>query len=208
MHEQDFPICRGVLEGDLISLLYFIIALEYVFRTCDTGSTSSVIGLTVNNLFYADDSGLLNWNTKDATERLAALAKGLLEMADMTIHPDKTKVMHAQETVKVEKSKHAKGAYEEKEVKKLLTEKCEACGRTSPTLHGLHVHQGRWCDLSKRLGKQDYEVEAVLESRGPIDDRFYFVSWKGCGQEKNCWVPDRWCECHDLIERFFFFKSV
>ena len=51
---------------------------------------------------------------KEATERLAALAKGLLEMADMTIHPDKTKVMHAQETLKVEKSQCAKEAYEEK----------------------------------------------------------------------------------------------
>ena len=84
------------------------------------------------------------------------------------------------------------------------TEKCEACGRTFPTLHGLHVHQGRWCDLFKRLDNQDYEVEAglVLESRGPTDDRFYFLSLKGYGEEENCWVPGRWCEFHNLVEQF------
>ena len=80
---REFPINRGVLQGDLVSPLLFIIALEYAFRKCDTGSSFSILGIFLDQLTYADDSALSCASVEEASTRMAALKKGLLEMADM-----------------------------------------------------------------------------------------------------------------------------
>ena len=64
----------------------------------------------------------------------------------MEIHLGKTKVVHAQETIHV--AKPAPADYDTEEVKRLLTEKCEACGDCFTTVRGLNVHQRRHCDES------------------------------------------------------------
>ena len=48
---REFEIRRGVLQGDLVSPMYFIIALEHVFRSNDIGGSGEIIGLMINNLF-------------------------------------------------------------------------------------------------------------------------------------------------------------
>ena len=48
-----FDIGRGVLQGDLISPLYFIIALAYVFKKSDPGGSANILGLLIDALFYA-----------------------------------------------------------------------------------------------------------------------------------------------------------
>ena len=72
----------------------------------------------------------------------------------------KTKVMHAQETIHVEKPLEE----DTEEVQKLLTERCEACGAGFTTVHGLNVRHGQrqQCDLYRRMDKTEYEVEQVL----------------------------------------------
>ena len=123
---REFDIGRGVLQGDLTSPLYFIIyiiALAYVFKKSDPGGSANILGLLIDTLFYADDAALLTSTAEEAAERMDAICKALREMADMEIHLGKTKVMHAQETIRVEKPTAAD--YNTEEVKKLLTEKCE-----------------------------------------------------------------------------------
>ena len=55
----------------------------------------SILGIFLDQLTYADDSALLCASVEEASTRMAALKKGLLEMADMSIHDGKTKVMHS-----------------------------------------------------------------------------------------------------------------
>ena len=129
-----------------------------------------------------------------------AISKALREMADMEIHLGKTKVVHAQETIHVDKPTVAD--YSIEEVKKLLTEKCEACGNCYTTVRGLNVHQRQHCDLFRRMDKSEYEVEKVLAARGPAEHRFYLLKYKGYGPEHNKWSPDQWCSCSAKITEF------
>lgn len=52
---------------------------------------------------------------------MAAICKALREMADMEIHIGRTKVMHAQQTIQVDKP--TKADYDTAEVQKLMTHK-------------------------------------------------------------------------------------
>ena len=205
-YSREFPINRGVLQGDLVSPLLFIIALEYAFRKCDTGSSFSILGIFLDQLTYADDSALLCPSVEEASTRMAALKKGLLEMADMSIHDGKTKVMHTQKTIVVPTPKPEE--YSTAEVKALLKFECEACGMTYPTKAGLNIHQARYCDMHARQEKMDYPVEKVLDSRGPIEQRFYFLKYKGYGPEYNKWSSARWCNCSKKIAEFWQSKGM
>ena len=95
----------------------------------------------------------------------------------MEIHLGKAKVMHAQETIHVEKSTAVDCSTEE--VQKLLTERCEACGAGFMTVRGLNVHQRQHCDLYRRMDKSEYEVEKVLAARDSVEHRFYLLKYKG-----------------------------
>ena len=64
-----------------------------------------------HHLFYADDAALLTRTAEEAAERMDAVCKALREVADMEIHLGKTKVMHAQETIHVEKPLAAPGLW-------------------------------------------------------------------------------------------------
>ncbi|KAJ6436920.1 cystathionine beta-lyase/cystathionine gamma-synthase [Purpureocillium lavendulum] len=39
------------------------------------------------------------------------------------------------------------------------------------------------------MAESTYEVERVLDHRGPKSRRRYLVKWKGHGEEENSWVP-------------------
>ena len=197
---REFDIGRGVLQGDLISPLYFIIALAYVFKESDPGGSAKILGLLIDALFYADDAALLSSTAEEAAKRMDAISKALREMADMEIHLGKTKVVHAQETFQVAKPTAAD--YDKEEVKKLLIEKCEACGDCFTTVRGLNVHQRQHCDLFRRMDKAEYTVEKVLAARGPVEHRFYLLKYKGYGPKYNKWSPDHWCSCSDKITEF------
>ena len=63
-----FDIGRGVRQGDLISPLYFIIVLAYVFKKSDPGGSANILGLLVDALFYADDAALLTSTADEAAD--------------------------------------------------------------------------------------------------------------------------------------------
>ena len=206
VYSRTIPINRGVLQGNLLSPLYFILALEHVFKKIDTGSSFSVLGLFIDALFYADDSALLCASIEEATTRLTAFTDGFAKLADMHVHPGKTKCMHAQKTIQV--AKPAQKDYLEEDATDLLHHKCDACGRNFFNKHGLAVHKGRWCDWFQRLDNKEYEVQEILEARGPPENRFYFVTWKNYPAKENCWVPRGWCSCDKLIEAFWKSKGL
>ena len=75
-----FDIGRGVLQGDLISPLYFIVALAIVFKKSDPGGSTNILGLLIDALFYADDAALLSSTAEEAAKRMDAISKALREL--------------------------------------------------------------------------------------------------------------------------------
>ena len=69
--------------------------------------------------------------------------------------------------------------------------------------HGLSVHHGRWCDWFSRPDSKNYSVDRILQSRGPLEHQFYFLSWTGYGTEHDCWVSAHWCDCDTKINEFW-----
>ena len=63
-----FPIRRGVLQGDITSPLFFVMALEFILRTHDNREDKgvSLIDTIIHTLGYADDAALVDLG--DATD--------------------------------------------------------------------------------------------------------------------------------------------
>ena len=92
VYSDTFPINRGVLQGDITSPLYFILALELILKLHDTHPSKGVDfgGRQVHTLGYADDCALLDTTLETATERVTAIAKGSKDDADVSINISKT----------------------------------------------------------------------------------------------------------------------
>ena len=140
-----FNISRGVLQGDIFSPVAFIAGLWRIFATHDSPNAGIVLGtaphtVKVSSLEYADDAGLLDATVTEASTRMTAISLGSREDAAMIISVPKTKAMHIHKSIQVTETK-------EEEIEALhLKHKCPDCQRAFPTLHGLRVHMGRWCD--------------------------------------------------------------
>ena len=95
VRSQPFPVNRGVIQGDILSPLFFILALELILKYHDNvpGKGVQVGGETVHTLGYADDAALLDASLDVATARVSSIAQGSREDADMDISIIKTKVM-------------------------------------------------------------------------------------------------------------------
>lgn len=96
---KPFPIRRGVVQGDITSPLYFILALELILKTHDNieGKGVQFGDRQVCTLGYADDAALLDNNLHIASTRVTAIAQGSKRDADMEISIPKTKTMHVKE---------------------------------------------------------------------------------------------------------------
>ena len=97
IYSEEFKIRRGVIQGDIISPIFFILALEQVFRICDENPRSVQVGnyLQIGVLGYADDAALAAGSTATKTsmatmsERISAVSSGSRNEADMHLHSTK-----------------------------------------------------------------------------------------------------------------------
>ena len=143
---DEFPIKRGVLQGDIMSPLFFILALEYILRLHDNTqgkgvSLSSTPPTRVSTLGYADDLALTDEGGKVGTDRTTSrvteIAGGSRERADMEVKIVKTKILHVcpQDPVSDTSSEEAG---------KVCNFICPHlnCGFRFHTKHGMLVHAG------------------------------------------------------------------
>ena len=181
-----FPVRRGVIQGDLTSPIYFIIALEAILRRHDkiSGKVVDFGGVRLHTLGYADDAALIDDCTVRASERVTSIARGSKKDADMQINISKTKCMH----VKRQQRVHTPNKAEATNVCKF---KCNnvGCGWVFGNKHGLKVHQGKWCkrvdyQLVERLLDVDTEEYPV-----GIGTTKFLVKWRGYGHDENTWEP-------------------
>ena len=89
-----FPINRGVLQGDITSHLYFILALELILRKYDSRDDKGVsfTDVLLHTLGYTEiiekGDGL---GVVSLSERVAAIKEGSKVSADMDVNIKKTK---------------------------------------------------------------------------------------------------------------------
>jgi hypothetical protein len=103
---DSFPIRRGVIQGDILSPLYFILALELILRNRDKIASKGVDfgGQRLHTLGYADDAALLDDSIEKSTARVTSIAAGSRKDADMEINITKTYVMQVGEQGAVSKT--------------------------------------------------------------------------------------------------------
>ena len=105
-----FPINRGVLQGDITSPLYFILALELILRKYDSRSDKGVsfAQVLLHTLGYADDVAIIEYGNETGvtrlSERVTAIAQGSKASADMDVNVSKTKSLHVRRQEAVSKT--------------------------------------------------------------------------------------------------------
>ena len=92
-----FNVGRGVIQGDIISPVLFILALDALVQQFDSvrgkGFKCGRI-LRLDVLGYADDVALISETVEDMTRRLTAIADGAKDHADMNVSMPKTFTQH------------------------------------------------------------------------------------------------------------------
>ena len=152
-YSRCIPIRRGVLQGDIPSPEYFIVALDILLE--EFGGIDIGVQLTptidLSDLEYADDAALFNKDVTAASNRITHLDSVAQQTAGMSISIPKTKVQHIRPTPRVSETTEADIANLPPE--KAFKFECTDCGMTYPTKHGLSVHKGRWCKKRKNAKK-------------------------------------------------------
>ena len=69
IYSEEFKVRRGVIQGDIISPIFFILALEQIFRICDNNQRGVQVGnyLQIGVLGYADGETLVTGSSATAT---------------------------------------------------------------------------------------------------------------------------------------------
>ena len=182
---DNFQIERGVLQGDIISPLFFILALELLLRRHDAPSTGSGVPLAdtlIRLLGYADDVAVAEEGDEEGIARIETrvnkIADGSKEDADMDVNIEKTIMLHVREQERPPPTTR-------EEALSVCKFECPHmhCNFRFHTMHGLKVHAGR-CKW-----KDEFEVEKIVGHRGPIVARQYKIRWKGYSSDYDTFEP-------------------
>ena len=202
-----FSITRGVLQGDVLSPLCFVLALQRVMQLHDTPVGVTLGEWLVHALEYADDQALLETDVSRLSQRTTALQAGALASADMCVSVPKTEV------VLFRKHQEEEEPLSRKEVERLLEAggslfKCSHnCGAFFDNDQGRDVHERSCAAATRGIYEHEYEPEEVIDVRGQPSNRFYQVVWKGWPRsvpENVTWEPARHLVEHTaLLDSFW-----
>ena len=89
---KHFNIARGVIQGDIISPIFFILALDQLIQTVDTDGEGVSVGhiRSIRVLGYADDVAMIEKEVEDMSKRLTKFADTAVKHADMKTKLAKT----------------------------------------------------------------------------------------------------------------------
>ena len=195
-----FRICRGVIQGDIISPVLFILALDQLIRETDTSGQGVKCGriLKIRVLGYADDAALAEHTVDAMTKRLTDLADASKREADMVINMSKTVSQHVHErepiSVTAEEIATAEAKYDHK---------CDFCQRRFKTNRAMHIHRAS-CVHNYDTTDEVFAVEKIVGVFGHKEARHFLVKWEG--YEEPEWEREHLLlrdKCHDMIRSFW-----
>ena len=171
-----FDVRRGVIQGDIVSPIFFILALDQLVQSYDAGHEGVSVGhiKKLTTLVYADDAVMLVTQVDKMTERLTKFADAAKAGADMLVKTKKTftQLVRAQEP----RSKTTKAEIAEKV--QSYNFKCEfadtGCKSRFKTKSGMlkHVHHCTFkysyksdetCEIERIVG--DYQNVLCSKTR-------------------------------------------
>ena len=202
VYSAPFKVRRGVIQGGILSPIFFILAMEQLFRIHDPSPTGVVVGnyLQIGTLAYADDVAIISSTMEEQTARVSRIDSGSLKDADMQVSYDKTKTMHVERQQKLKPPsltaiKEAAADYKHQ---------CEFCDRKFKTARGLKIHT-KSCNHQHGLTDKEFPIDKLNAVFGTPQFRWFKVQWEGYpGQDS--WMPERSLKkqgCADSIKDFW-----
>ena len=195
-----FAVRRGVIQGDIISPVLFILALDQLVQTFDRSGEGVKCGriLKMRVLGYADDAALVESTVEAMTKRLTELADASRREADMEINMAKTFTQHVFKREKIKVS-----AAEVSKVEAKYEHKCDFCERRFKTLRGMRIHRSK-CKHNYDTTGEVFELEEILGVFGHKHARWMKVKWSE--YEEPEWEREHLLRrdgCHEAIREFW-----
>ena len=78
IYSKTFQVLRGVIQGDIISPIFFVLAMEQIFRIHDKTGDGVDVGnyLRIGVLGYADDAAIISADAPTMSTRVSSIAHG------------------------------------------------------------------------------------------------------------------------------------
>ena len=200
IYSGTFKISRGVIQGDIISPMLFILALDQLVQTVDKSGKgvkcSSFLRLRV--LGYADDAALVEGTVQAMTERLTNLADASEREADMKINMTKTVSQHVHKRQPIKVTEQEVASAESK-----YKFKCDFCRRKFKTDRAMQIHRAS-CIHNYDTTEEVFVFEKIVVVFGYKEARWYLVKCQG--YEEPEWEREHLLKrdkCHDAIRSFW-----
>ena len=139
-----FKIDRGVLQGEVTSPLYLLMALELILRRLDpveVGQSVSLADILIRLLGYADDVAVVESGDDEGIRkfenRVTKISKGSKKDVDMQVNIEKTKTLHVRTQDKTSPNSRA-------ETMAACKSQCPHlnCGFQFATKQRMKIHEG------------------------------------------------------------------
>ena len=177
MYSEPFRVRRGVIQGDIISPVLFILALDQIIQEHDkTGKgvkAGSILKLRV--LGYADDAALCEETVEEMSERLTAIANASIKKADMYLNVSKT---YSQHVYKRHDINVTAALAEVAAVEKGYGFKCDFCSRRFKTQRNMLIHRA-YCRYGYNTTDECYELDDIIDVFGSKESRWFKIKWAG-----------------------------
>jgi exonuclease III len=159
---DEFDINRGIVQGDIVSPLLFILGLTCVFKDHDTLDDEVRLNdehEPLGKLEFADDVGMMNSTAASAEKRLNLIESGARIDASLELSMSKTKVMHVQKQQRLPQTTH-------QEISDLkLPFICADCSDSFTTNRGLKIHKARWCRPGNPRSKKGTKADLAVRQQ-------------------------------------------
>ena len=158
---------RGVIQGDIISSIFFILALDQLIQVNDNDSKlvkcDRILQLKVFG--YADDVAVISGMADEMTNSFSKIAHASLDDADMHVNMAKTFTHHVyhRENISVTEAEVAA-------VEADYGHKCNFCIRPFKTETGMLIHRAQYIH-NYNTTNEVFELEGITGVFGPKNDR-------------------------------------